>query len=198
MPKPTPEEVLQGIEDSEVDEEVDRVLAMTPEQRQKELEAAGFDMAELHAKADAVYAKMQRAPVEAKRMELEAEARGRSLRPKARSRPVVLWVAAAATVAVGGALVYAMLARPSREPEIRPLPAASTATAPPVPSEDLVDNVYLRRQAFAACAAKRWTECLARLDEAKQVDPAGDALPEVQLERQKAERAIEEQVKLKP
>jgi hypothetical protein len=190
MPRPTPEDVLKGIEDSELDDEVERVLAMTPEQRQKDLEAAGFDMAELNAKADAAYEAMQRAPVEAKRKELEGQARAKSLRPKARQRPVVLWVAAVATAVVAGGVVYAMIARPPEGPQVPP--PTPTATTPPMPSVDLVVAADLRRRAFAACSAKQWEACLARFDEAKQGDPGGDAAPEVQLARQKATRAIEE------
>jgi hypothetical protein len=196
MPRPTAEEVLKGIEDSEHDDEVDRVLAMTPEQREKELEAAGFDMVELNARADAAYAKMQRAPVEAKVKALETEARSKSLRPKTRQRPVVLWIAAAATAAVAGGVVYAMLAQPGPEPRV--VPPAPPPTVLPSPAVDLVAAADLRRQAFAACATQKWSECLARFDDAKRGDPAGDASPEVQLAREKAMRGIEQGTKPKP
>jgi hypothetical protein len=63
MPKRNPEDVLKDIEDSEVDDkidqEIDRVLAMTPEERRKELEAAGFDINEVHAQADQLYELIQ-------------------------------------------------------------------------------------------------------------------------------------------
>jgi hypothetical protein len=59
MPKRNPEDVLKDIEDSEVDDEIDRVLAMTPEERRKELEAAGFDINEIHAQADQLYELIQ-------------------------------------------------------------------------------------------------------------------------------------------
>jgi hypothetical protein len=33
----------------------------------------------------------------------------------------------------------------------------------------------LRKEAFAACDARRWDECARRLDEAKELDPAGES-----------------------
>ncbi|HEY8088175.1 MAG TPA: hypothetical protein VIF09_10030 [Polyangiaceae bacterium] len=184
--KPTAKEILKGIEDSELDDEMERVLAATPEERKKDLEAAGFDVEELHAKADAVHEQMKRTMVEERAKELETKARVRSLRPPARQRPIVLWIAAAAAAAVAGGALYAALNRP-------PVPAP--VPAPPVPSSvpprapeahELVAAADLRRQAFAACDAQRWVECLTRFDEARRIDAAGDAVPEVQAARRRA------------
>jgi hypothetical protein len=180
MPKPTPEEVLRSIEEPGLDEEMDRVLAMTPEQRKKELEEAGFDLAALHAEADAVYAKMQRASVETRAKELEREGRAKSVRPEARRRPLVLWLAAG--------VIYTALGPSSPAPTVPPVPP--TATTPPASPVDLVAAERLRAEAFAACDAMRWAECLAHFDDAKRSDPAGDTSPEVQIARQKALRAI--------
>jgi len=44
----------------------------------------------------------------------------------------------------------------------------------------------LRKQAFEACGRGHWNECLARLDEAKTLDPAGESDPEVQAARRRA------------
>ena len=115
MPKPTPRDVLKGIEQSDFDDEMDRVLAMTPEQRRQELAAAGYDPAEVHAQADAVHAKMVRAALDDRAKRLETDARVRSMRPKAKPRPLVLWVAAGATAAVAGGVVYAMVAQRHRK-----------------------------------------------------------------------------------
>jgi hypothetical protein len=58
MPKLTPEELLRSIadfpDDVLLDEDSIAVLAMTPEQIQEELEAAGYTRAELDADADAL------------------------------------------------------------------------------------------------------------------------------------------------
>jgi hypothetical protein len=187
MPKPTPEEVLRAIEDSELDEESDRIAKMTPEEIRRDLQDAGFDLAEVHAKADALHERMQRGSIEARVKELETEGRKRSLRPGKRRRPIVLWVAAAATVAVGGGgVIYAVVRGTPQAPSTPP--EVPTTTAPPV---DLVAAAELRRKGYAACDAQLWRECLARLDEAKRVDPAGDTAPDVLVARQKAALGIE-------
>jgi hypothetical protein len=41
--------------EDEIDAEMEAVLAMTPEQRRKELETAGFDMKKVAADADALF-----------------------------------------------------------------------------------------------------------------------------------------------
>ncbi len=57
--KPTPEEVLRSIEESTVDDEIERVLAMSPEERDREFVEAGFDLEELDAQANALHARIQ-------------------------------------------------------------------------------------------------------------------------------------------
>jgi hypothetical protein len=39
-------------------------------------------------------------------------------------------------------------------------------------------------QAKVACDGKQWLNCLLKLDQAKRLDPAGDADPTIQLMRQ--------------
>ena len=51
-------------------------------------------------------------------------------------------------------------------------------------------RVDLRQRAYDDCAAQRWTECLAGLEGAKKLDPAGDRSSEVQLARQQAEHQL--------
>jgi hypothetical protein len=48
----------------------------------------------------------------------------------------------------------------------------------------------LRHQAFGDCGSQRWTACLAGLDGAKRLDPAGDRSAEVQIIRQQAEHQL--------
>jgi hypothetical protein len=52
----SPEEILKAIEDADFDVAVEQVLALSPEERRRELEANGVDMKALHAEADAFYA----------------------------------------------------------------------------------------------------------------------------------------------
>jgi hypothetical protein len=56
MPMRTPAETLAALEAQSDDDEMDSVLAMTPEERARELEAGGFDQAAEDAKADALRA----------------------------------------------------------------------------------------------------------------------------------------------
>jgi RNA polymerase sigma factor (sigma-70 family) len=93
-------------------------------------------------------------------------------------------------VLTGALAVLGLIFWMSREP-------GETAHAPPpVPSElpgalpapSAKPASELRREAFTACEAKRWAECAALLDRARDADPSGEALPEVQAAR----RAIAE------
>lgn len=48
----------------------------------------------------------------------------------------------------------------------------------------------VRRIALEKCAASEWKTCIEGLDEAKRLDPAGDARPEVKRAREDAEKAL--------
>lgn len=48
----------------------------------------------------------------------------------------------------------------------------------------------LRREALEACAEERWQPCLDQLDEARRLDPAGEAATEVQRARERANRGL--------
>lgn len=50
----------------------------------------------------------------------------------------------------------------------------------------------LRRQAYQACDDRRWSDCVALLDDAKRVDPVGESAADVQAAREKAARGQEE------
>jgi hypothetical protein len=175
MPKPTPEEVLKAIEEPDPDEEMERVLAMTPEQRRAELEAAGVDMKELHAKADAMHERLVQAAAEGKTGETAEQPQVRSLRPKPPRRSIVNLAAAASLVAVAGGAFYTVATRPP---------------GPGVTSPDLETAAGLRKRALDACSREQWTECLAGLDQAKGLDPAGDDAAAVQAARRRAGQAV--------
>jgi len=49
------EDVLMDIEESEAEDAVEKVLAMSAEERRAALAEAVIDLGELHAKADALY-----------------------------------------------------------------------------------------------------------------------------------------------
>jgi hypothetical protein len=48
-------------------------------------------------------------------------------------------------------------------------------TGPTVAASVAQHVATLRKEAFAACDARRWDECTRKLDEAKELDPAGES-----------------------
>jgi hypothetical protein len=57
--KPTAIEVWEALVDESMQDEIDRILAKSPEQIEKELVEAGFDLEEVHAKADRFFERIQ-------------------------------------------------------------------------------------------------------------------------------------------
>jgi hypothetical protein len=180
MSKRTPEEVLNEIEswddgesDPEVDEAVDvemaRVLAMTPEERARELRAAGVDIEAERAKADAWLEKAKGAAVAPE----DAPSRG-DARPRGRF--------AIRTIALLAAAIVGVLAGVFVVPRFT---GAGGDVASPPPSA-----AQLREKAFAACEAQKWNECLDLLDKARAKDPAGEADERVQLLRRTAQHPV--------
>ena len=74
--------------------------------------------------------------------------------------------------------ILLLLARSRHEPIARDAPDAGDPRAEP-----------MRRLALEKCAHGEWTPCLDGLDEAKRLDPAGDARHDVQRARRAAEDA---------
>jgi hypothetical protein len=184
MSKRSPEEILSALDDEAADAEMERILKLTPEQRRLELEAESVDLGKLEAKADAMHEEIRRAQVAQRVRELEAEARVRALRPApSRRRMVILLAAAVVGVGVPSAILIAHVLSPSA-PSPAPPPAPAPSPEPgPTPA-------HLRDIAMNACADHLWQTCLDNLNAARGVDPAGDADPVLQRERQKAEDAI--------
>ena len=65
-------------------------------------------------------------------------------------------------------------------------------TDPEIITHEVVDPRAepLRRRALERCASAEWRPCVEGLDEARRLDPAGDARPDVQQARQAAGRAL--------
>ncbi|MGH7271637.1 MAG: hypothetical protein ACREJ3_14495, partial [Polyangiaceae bacterium] len=151
----------------------------------RELRAAGIDPVEVRARGEAIGREARR---EAARM-LAGDAAGdpsaeggraaeRAAEKKKKPAKIVrmqwaglIAAAVAAVVAsVGG--VEAWLA-----------PGAGVGSAPPSAER-------LREEGLDACARARWRECVARLDDAKKIDPAGDDRAAVRSARAAAEKAL--------
>lgn len=187
MPKLTPEEILRSIEEPSVDDEIDRVLSMSAEQRRDELRAAGYDLDTLHSEADALHEKLLGSPGETRAKPPQTRA---AAAPPTRTveRPrMLLLLAAALCAAVSVAVSVPTAVVVARHVAA---PAGAAIPAPPAPSQGAVmpevDVADLRGKSLEACDDGRWIECLLGLDRARHVDPGGEADPRVQLARREA------------
>jgi hypothetical protein len=185
--KRTAAEVWQALETMELDDaaerEMDRVAAMTPEEVRRELAEAGFDPEESRARGVELaraFAQQQAAPV------VPAPARRRPSR-----RAVALLLAAAfgllAVVMWRRAENWIAHNRDRSAPDI----------GPDTPSPEWIAHekararaIELRRGAQADCTSAHWEACLKGLDEARDLDPAGEADPTVVDERRTASDAL--------
>jgi hypothetical protein len=164
MTKRSPNEVWAALEDDALEAEMDAVLAMSPEERRRELREAGFDLEKVHAQADALGAPPARP---------EREAR---VRPRRLRLAVVIPLAAALAAGVALAVKSA-------------LPPAPVAEGRPDDSPSELRAAALRQEARQACEARSWPTCLDKLNEARALDPTGDQAPEVQSWRSAARAA---------
>jgi hypothetical protein len=104
------------------------------------------------------------------------------------------WVALSATAAIAAAVIAVfVMAGPTMVATPPPPPTArdTGVTAPKPPSAQEQRGAELRDEAFGACEKAQWRTCLQKLDEAKALDPAGDANPRVRGWRGTAERRVE-------
>jgi hypothetical protein len=155
MPERKHADLWKELVDEAGEDEIERAASVSVEQAEAELRAAGFDVEAERVKARAFLDDLEgRAPTQTQR------------------RPVIVWLAAAATfgLVAGGALNAAL----------RPAPV--TQSAP----QDVVAAERLRGEAAAACNAKQWSVCLAKLDQARAADTRGDDAPAVKSLRDKA------------
>lgn len=105
--------------------------------------------------------------------------------------------AAAAVLGLALFIIYRFVVnKPDEIAKDPPLPPGTQTTEPgpkPIAPSPLQRAQELRRAAIGDCAS-RPTECLKALDEAKELDPAGDAAPEVQGARRAAEKTLNDQI----
>jgi hypothetical protein len=208
MSKRSHREVWRQLVDEAGEEEIERAASVSVEQAEKELAAAGFDVAAERAAAEAFLDQLARGPVAEDERDTASGTHARApMGPvqaveqqpaplRRRPRPIVMWLAAAAVAVGGGAALYAALHESPSPAPPAPSPPTPSAPAPPAPAvPDLVAATDLRTQAIAACDAKQWRECLTDLDKARAIDPDGDAAPLVETTRQ---RAIDGILKDKP
>lgn len=198
----SPAETMRAIRAEAGRDAVDEVMALPPEAVDAALKAAGIEPAEAERRAtaaiEAALASVGAAPEPAKSNVVPLR---RPASPSVSRRWVALGsVAAAAAVAVtvgvmNGSAIVAMFRGPEAiGPDRYGVPAASTQ-GPTMAERALA----LRTKAFAACKESRWDWCEAQLDEASQLDPAGDTAPDVMEARKAIRKAHDDEArKLKP
>ncbi|HTQ45988.1 MAG TPA: hypothetical protein VMI75_24700 [Polyangiaceae bacterium] len=191
MPKRTPEQVWRIAEKEAIDDELEfqRACNTSAADAEKELAAIGVDVAAERERAGEWRRQLEERVAARKRKEVVDRERVRSMRPERRARPAVLWlVAATVGAAVGGGIVYVTMHRqpaPSPAPAPAPTPSAEPEPVEPAPPQ-LVSAADLRRDAFGECEVHEWDACLADLDRARAMDPAGDEATEVKAARKRA------------
>jgi hypothetical protein len=201
----TPEEILDAIEESEADDEAERILALSDDDLDRELQNAGFDPkavrergAELAARHGAnrplAIAPPAVAPPSAAPPSAAPPSAVPSLATPAPRRPVshvrarwVVWSAAAALAVALAAVsatnydaMMALFRRGDHRWDIGPDEAG-------LPWNEVARHQAekLRDEADEACGLQLWARCSARLDDAKALDPAGESEERVQRWRQK-------------
>lgn len=110
-------------------------------------------------------------------------------------------LAAVAALAIVAFLVWRALRQPpvdiARDPNVPPT-GDNTSKAPPPVAPRVAEAGERRKKALEACGRNEHRACLDGLDEAKKLDPAGDALPEIQKAREAAQKALDEGKKEQP
>jgi hypothetical protein len=177
----------------EAEDAIARAASVSVKEAEEELAAAGFDVAAERAKASAFLDALESGALETEPEShipepppsaAVAVAQDAAPARRQRQRPVVLWLAGVAAIVVAAGALYAALSQPPRPGPPAPSPSTPAPLPPDVP--DLVAAADLRHQAAAACDAKQWTACLAKLDQARATDPDGDGAPTVKALRDRA------------
>jgi hypothetical protein len=182
--KRSPEEILDALEEQAMDDDIERVLALRPDEIDRELEAQGVDPEAVRAAAGAAFERAMQKRAESLAHRARDESVADPLRPqsfeksvaavpsrpaaKAGARRPAAWLVAAA-LAAAMALVVAMNA------------ATIVAWWQGGQSNDYAAGgslhpraLSLRKEAAVACGAAQWAECESKLDEARTLDPKGD------------------------
>jgi hypothetical protein len=197
MLKRSPEEIWRRLVEEAGEDEIERAASVSVAQAEKDLAAAGFDVAAEREKADALLRKLEQgsrvsgevavskvvrqgaAPEEP--TERSAWVTGaRAAPPKPLDRRWVALIAAAVPLVVlggGVSLAIGLLSKDEDQPIQIVLDAAPSA-APSAASS--ASGRLIRERALKACDQKRWRECIDGLSSARELDPGGDADSHVQ------------------
>jgi hypothetical protein len=191
MSKREPKDVWKALEKEAEDDEAEfqQAAGATREEVDASLASQGLDPKEERAAVGDWRREIEQRVALRKARNVEE---GASTRPRGRPRPILLLLVATVGAAATGGLLYA-LTRPVPPVPTPPSPAPSIPVPSPIESvapDPLVAAATFRKNAFADCNAFQWQACLHYLDQARDLDPAGDAAPEVKKARDKANWAI--------
>jgi hypothetical protein len=190
------------------DDEADRIAALSPEELEREMATLGVDVEAQREKGRAFAAEVKRAGLakaaDAAERSSDVPAppgdagsdgaapavpqtthdahapddKARAIRLR-RFGPVWLLAAAIVLVSLGVAAIAGVFDQHEPEPGPRPDQPYEPPTAPPPPPESrAAAATRLVAEARGACAKKEWAVCSARLDEARERDPAVASDPE--------------------
>jgi hypothetical protein len=191
--KRTPEEVFAAIEEQGHDDEAERILALGDQDLDRELHQAGFDPAAVRARGRAIGEEMKTRAAAPEVAPVASATPAAPAVPAADAKVVPLrarrWIVPAAVAVASAAASVALIL--SDQPDH---PTTPETSGPPGPAAGQVpppaSAAELRAQARAACDRQAWAECLAKLDAARAVDPAGDGDLWVQTARATAKQAL--------
>ncbi len=170
--KRSPAEVWRALEKASTDAEVGRIDALSDDELDAELRAAGIDPADAAKIGMDV---LEPAPaasdggvasgVPARTGVAEAKA---AVDEAPRGRRRVYWIAGFAAAAV---VIGVLVTRPSGGPPV--------GTGHPDAEAALKEAADLRERAFGACDQGYWAACEDALNAAQRLDPAGETAPRV-------------------
>jgi hypothetical protein len=186
--------------------ELDAINAMSPEDFEAELVSIGYYESPAAAAPRAAESGARLADVDSSPFVAQAadpvEGNVVAFEPRRRRRflgvvsPLgyVGYAAAAATAAVIAAqALHLFNNKPPPAPPPPKAPESPVPSSPPAPMDKrLLAAIDIRALAEKACDAQRWSECLSRLDRAKELDSDGDGEQAVQDLRAVAGKGITE------
>jgi hypothetical protein len=192
--KRTPEELLAALEGEIADDEMERVLALSDDDRRGELREADADLRAIDATVRELHGQIARAAAAHTLEEGESKPRVRAapaavvpLDSRERSRWVI-WLAAATLGGVGLVLAAmnsaVIVAWWGGREDIRADDGGLLRGSPMDRANELRD------EAEQACKRRLWGLCETKLDEAQQLHPGGENEPRVQRMREDIEGSI--------
>ncbi len=177
MSKRSTAKILAPVEAADIDEEIERVCALTPEQRREELRKLGFELHEAPTEADGPYVRLLAS-------ELQKSAAGARTRPTARPRHRSMRVMTACAALLGVGAVAIVIGRPTLLRERKePINLVAVETSAPASMGSVEE---LRQHALKPCDDRRWGECIELLVDLLARDPASRSDPRVQSARKAA------------